>query len=83
MFISNIPYARHCNPLLIKEGCNWGHGLSAAIKLGTPEPGFFHFGAIFQISLIYALLGVRSPCVVHLDVWMNSKIRDLMKDLNF
>ena len=27
-----------------KEGCNWGHGLSAAIKLGTPEPGFFHFG---------------------------------------
>ena len=28
----------------IKEGCNRGHGLSAAIKLGTPEPGFFHFG---------------------------------------
>ena len=23
--------------LLGKEGCNWGHGLSAAIKIGTPE----------------------------------------------
>jgi hypothetical protein len=22
---------------LNKEGCNWGHGLSAAIKIGTPE----------------------------------------------
>ena len=21
----------------LKEGCNWGHGLSAAIKVGTPE----------------------------------------------
>ena len=20
-----------------KEGCNWGHGLSVAIKIGTPE----------------------------------------------
>ena len=28
---------------VIKEGCNRGHGLSAAIKLGTPESGFFHF----------------------------------------
>ena len=25
---------------LIKDGCNRGHGLSAAIKLGTPEPKF-------------------------------------------
>ena len=23
-----------------KEGCNRGHGLSAAVKLGTPEPKF-------------------------------------------
>ena len=30
--------------ILNKEGCNRGHGLSAAIKLGTQEPGFFHFG---------------------------------------
>ena len=29
---------------LPKEGCNRGHGLSAAIKLGTPVPGFFYFG---------------------------------------
>ena len=27
-----------------KKSCNWRHGLSAAIKLGTPEPGFFQFG---------------------------------------
>ena len=23
--------------LKIKEGCNWGHGLSASLKIGTPE----------------------------------------------
>ena len=28
-----------------KEFCNRGRGLSAAIYLGTPEPGFFHFGS--------------------------------------
>ena len=27
-----------------KEGCNWGHVLSAAIKLGTPEPKFLQSG---------------------------------------
>ena len=27
-----------------KEGCNWGHGLSAAIKIGTPEPKFLQSG---------------------------------------
>ena len=32
------------NSAATKEGCNRGHGLSAAIKLGTLEPGFFHFG---------------------------------------
>ena len=26
------------------EGCNRGHGLSAAIKLGTPEPKFLQSG---------------------------------------
>ena len=25
------------NAIQNKEGCNWGHGLSAAIKIGTPE----------------------------------------------
>jgi hypothetical protein len=31
---------KHCATLNIyetKEGCNWGNGLSAAIKIGTPE----------------------------------------------
>ena len=27
-----------------KEGCNWRHGLSAAIKIGTPEPNFLQSG---------------------------------------
>ena len=27
-----------------KEGCNLGHGLSAAIKLGTLEPKFLQSG---------------------------------------
>ena len=27
-----------------EEGCNWGHGLSAAIKLETPEPKFLQSG---------------------------------------
>ena len=30
--------------LISKEGCNRGHGLSAAIKLGTPEPKFLQSG---------------------------------------
>ena len=29
---------------LPKEGCNRGHGLSAAIKLGTPVPKFLQSG---------------------------------------
>ena len=32
------------NPNQGKEFCNRGYGFSAAIKLGTPESGFFHFG---------------------------------------
>ena len=27
-----------------KEGCNWGHGLSAAIKIGAREPKFLQSG---------------------------------------
>ena len=27
--------------ILFKEGCNWGHGLSAAIKLGTRSPSSY------------------------------------------
>ena len=30
--------------LRTKEGCNRGHGLSAAIKLGTPKPKFLQSG---------------------------------------
>ena len=30
-----------CGACTGKEGCNRGHGLSAAIKLGTPEPPKF------------------------------------------
>ena len=25
------------NSMSTKEGCNWEHGLTAAIKIGTPE----------------------------------------------
>ena len=40
--------------VLVKEGCNWGHGLSATIKLGTPEAGFFHFGPRLKQNLCLA-----------------------------
>ena len=33
-----------------KEGCNWGHGLSAAIKLRTPEPKFLKSGCRLSCS---------------------------------
>ena len=34
IFLVYLDYVRASK---IKEGCNWGHGLSAAIKIGTPE----------------------------------------------
>ena len=37
-----------------KEGCNWGHGLSAAIKVGTPEKivgtWLLHSGVYYEQS---------------------------------
>ena len=33
-----------------KEGCNRGYGLSAAIKLGTPEPKFLQSGCRLTCS---------------------------------
>ena len=33
-----------------QEGCNWEHGLSAAIKLGTPEPKFLQSGRTLTFS---------------------------------
>ena len=35
--VSIVLFIRKGNIVEIKEGCNWGHGLSAAIKIGTPE----------------------------------------------
>ena len=32
-----------------KEGCNRGHGLSAAVKLGTPEPKFLQLCTDLQL----------------------------------
>ena len=44
----------HCKVLwsraYCKEGCNWGHGLSAAIKLGTPEPKLLQYGCKLNCS---------------------------------
>ena len=37
-------YRGENNEGYVKEGCNRGHGLSAAIKLGTPEPRFLQSG---------------------------------------
>ena len=59
---------------LFKEGCNWGHVLSAAIKLGTPEPGF------------WSKTDINSPkhnlCLVpHQKKWLDQKKLQMIKKL--
>ena len=45
------------NPVRNKEGCNRGHGLSVAIKLGTPEPNFLQSGLKLTCSKAKPLFG--------------------------
>ena len=40
--------ATYAHGVGFKEGCNWGHALSGAIKLGTPEPKFLQSGGKVQ-----------------------------------